>query len=102
MAQAPSSCLVSQNYFRPEWAALGQRRLKNVTVLLEWLVEDSASEAYDDLTLPPEQVRPRVARGRTVARVLIGVVFCSRACTHTGGRAAQGVQNAGPVGHGSP
>jgi Ca2+-binding EF-hand superfamily protein len=33
----PSHVLLSHNYFRPEWAAMGQRRLKNVAVVLDWM-----------------------------------------------------------------
>mmetsp|Transcript_8165 Transcript_8165/g.12711 ORF Transcript_8165/g.12711 Transcript_8165/m.12711 type:complete len:736 (-) Transcript_8165:71-2278(-) len=33
---APSNMLLSHNYFRPEWASTGQRRLKNIFVVLEW------------------------------------------------------------------
>jgi len=38
--QMPNTVLFSRNYFRPEWADRGQRRLKNVTVVLEWLPLD--------------------------------------------------------------
>jgi Ca2+-binding EF-hand superfamily protein len=32
----PPHLLLSSNYFRAEWAAMGQRRLKNIIVVLEW------------------------------------------------------------------
>ncbi|KDO28986.1 hypothetical protein SPRG_20090 [Saprolegnia parasitica CBS 223.65] len=32
----PVSMLVSDNYFRPRWIGLGERRLKNVGFLMEW------------------------------------------------------------------
>ena len=32
----PQHLMLSSNYFRAEWAAMGQRRLKNVCVVLEW------------------------------------------------------------------
>lgn len=32
----PPPLLVSDNYFRPRWVGLGQRRLKNVAFILEW------------------------------------------------------------------
>ncbi|OQS06902.1 hypothetical protein THRCLA_20266 [Thraustotheca clavata] len=32
----PSTMLVSDNYFRPRWIGLGERRLKNIGFLLEW------------------------------------------------------------------
>jgi len=32
----PDNMLLSHNYFRPEWASTGQRRLKNIVVVLEW------------------------------------------------------------------
>jgi hypothetical protein len=32
----PHNLLVSSNYFRPSWAGLGDRRLKNISLVLEW------------------------------------------------------------------
>ena len=32
----PPSLLLSSNWFRPRWAGLGNRRLKNVVVVMEW------------------------------------------------------------------
>ncbi|GAB5356506.1 hypothetical protein AAMO2058_000295800 [Amorphochlora amoebiformis] len=34
--KVPRSQLLSHNYFRPEWASTGHRRLKNVVLILEW------------------------------------------------------------------
>lgn len=33
----PSHVLLSDNFFRPSWIGLGARRLKNITVILEWV-----------------------------------------------------------------
>ena len=43
----PSSLLLSDNHFRPSWVGLGERRLKNVTVILEWVPRvDEPGERY--------------------------------------------------------
>lgn len=41
----PDHVLLSHNYFRPEWAAMGQRRLKNIAVVLEWIPQEDSKEA---------------------------------------------------------
>ncbi|KNC48811.1 uncharacterized protein AMSG_00592 [Thecamonas trahens ATCC 50062] len=44
----PSNMLLSDNFFRPSWVGLGERRLKNVTVLVEWVpdLERAPDERY--------------------------------------------------------
>eukprot|EP00427_Karlodinium_veneficum_P055057 CAMPEP_0169414090 /NCGR_PEP_ID=MMETSP1017-20121227/61723_1 /TAXON_ID=342587 /ORGANISM="Karlodinium micrum, Strain CCMP2283" /LENGTH=673 /DNA_ID=CAMNT_0009521587 /DNA_START=1 /DNA_END=2022 /DNA_ORIENTATION=- len=36
----PRNVLMSSNYFRPRWAGLGDRRLKNVLLVVEWQLPD--------------------------------------------------------------
>ena len=36
LREPPQSMYVSHNYYRPEWASTGQRRLKNIVCVLEW------------------------------------------------------------------
>ena len=31
--------LLSDNFFRPQWCGIGDRRLKNVSLILEWIPE---------------------------------------------------------------
>jgi len=57
----PSHIMLSSNFFRKEWAAMGQRRLKNITVVLEWMPKtrtatasssSSSSTAMSDVPSP--------------------------------------------------
>ena len=41
----PPSLLLSSNWFRPRWAGLGNRRLKNVVVVMEWSPRRGADAA---------------------------------------------------------
>eukprot|EP00931_Biecheleriopsis_adriatica_P073552 TRINITY_DN47812_c0_g1_i1.p1 TRINITY_DN47812_c0_g1~~TRINITY_DN47812_c0_g1_i1.p1 ORF type:complete len:4288 (-),score=931.49 TRINITY_DN47812_c0_g1_i1:37-12879(-) len=41
----PRQILVSSNYFRPHWAGLGDRRLKNISLVVDWR-PDAGSERY--------------------------------------------------------
>lgn len=36
----PRTVMMSGNYFRPRWAGLGDRRLKNINLVVEWLLAD--------------------------------------------------------------
>jgi hypothetical protein len=45
----PDVVLASQNYYRPTWAVLGARRLKNVNVVLDWV---DINQAESDLSKP--------------------------------------------------
>jgi Ca2+-binding EF-hand superfamily protein len=38
----PPHLLLSSNWYRKEWAAMGQRRLKNIVVVLEWQTQQAA------------------------------------------------------------
>lgn len=32
----PSDMLVTDNFFRPSWVGVGDRRLKNIALVMEW------------------------------------------------------------------
>eukprot|EP01006_Ploeotia_vitrea_P035367 TRINITY_DN65862_c6_g2_i1.p1 TRINITY_DN65862_c6_g2~~TRINITY_DN65862_c6_g2_i1.p1 ORF type:complete len:1048 (-),score=628.07 TRINITY_DN65862_c6_g2_i1:58-3024(-) len=48
--QMPLHVALSHNYFRPEWAAMGQRRLKNISLILEWIPTSTKKQEADDST----------------------------------------------------
>lgn len=63
-AQLPSNVLLSHNYFRPEWAAMGQRRLKNLTVLMEWVPRPASQSSAPPAEGPAMTRQP--SEGRSV------------------------------------
>merc|ERR1712137_1506301 len=42
----PPNVLVSSNWFRPRWAGMGDRRLKNISLVMEWCPHSAAGERY--------------------------------------------------------
>jgi len=44
----PGNLLLSDNFFRPRWAGLGDRRLKNVGLVLEWVPEANKDQIRRD------------------------------------------------------
>ncbi|KAG5471337.1 hypothetical protein LSCM1_01417 [Leishmania martiniquensis] len=49
--QVSSQYLVSDNYFRLDWHGVGERRLKNVFLFLEWVPAPAASSSSEEATL---------------------------------------------------
>ena len=45
--EAPRHLLLSSNYYRKEWAAMGQRRLKNIAIVMEWCPQTEGGAAVD-------------------------------------------------------
>ena len=43
--EAPRHLLLSSNYYRKEWAAMGQRRLKNIAIVMEWCPQTEGGAA---------------------------------------------------------
>ena len=64
----PRELVLSSNFFRPRWAGLGERRLKNVFVLAEWHAAAGAPPAQRQLMLvtlaEAETMRRMVHLGR--------------------------------------
>eukprot|EP00656_Telonema_subtile_P005028 TRINITY_DN12285_c0_g1_i4.p1 TRINITY_DN12285_c0_g1~~TRINITY_DN12285_c0_g1_i4.p1 ORF type:complete len:1077 (+),score=272.22 TRINITY_DN12285_c0_g1_i4:94-3324(+) len=59
--QFPDQLLLSGNWFRPQWIGLGDRRLKNVELIMEWQPPGSEKRQVVALTL---------AEGETVRRII--------------------------------
>jgi len=59
----PRNLLLSTNYFRPRWAGMGDRRLKNISLVVEW-----------QLGTPPEDRRflvvPSLSEAETIRRLI--------------------------------
>ena len=56
----PRTILLSSNYFRPSWAGLGDRRLKNITLVLDW----QPSEGHRYVLVPS------LAEAETIRRLI--------------------------------
>ena len=57
----PKNLLLSGNWFRPAWIGLGDRRLKNVELIMEWKPEGAEKSVVVALTL---------AEGETIRRII--------------------------------
>jgi hypothetical protein len=43
-ADFPSNLILTDNFFRPQWCGMGDRRLKNVSVYMEWIPGDESAK----------------------------------------------------------
>jgi hypothetical protein len=62
--------LVSDNFFRPKWVGTGDRRLKNIALVVEWIPALTSTSS----TTTPENARYMVgislAEGETIRRII--------------------------------
>jgi len=52
----PANLLLTDNFFRPRWCGMGDRRLKNVSLLLEWVPSAGAALLGRDTALLEKQL----------------------------------------------
>jgi hypothetical protein len=59
----PRHVYLSSNYFRPRWAGLGDRRLKNIFLIIEWVLEDNSRVVLVPSLSEAETIRRLIHNG---------------------------------------
>jgi hypothetical protein len=59
----PRHVMMSSNYFRPRWAGLGDRRLKNICLVVEWVLDDGRRILLVPSLMEAETIRRLIHNG---------------------------------------